>query len=73
MQATNKAYGEKSMLECFLHIYKNEGMKGLWRGVVPTAQRAAVCVGVEVPVYDMTKKHLLLSNMVGDNVLNHLM
>ncbi|KAH0631023.1 hypothetical protein JD844_004486 [Phrynosoma platyrhinos] len=40
-------------------------------GVVPTAQRAAIVVGVELPVYDITKKHLILSGLVGDTILTH--
>lgn len=44
-----------------------------WQGVVPTAQRAAIVVGVELPVYDITKKHLILSGLVGDTVLTHFM
>ncbi|XP_017713048.1 PREDICTED: brain mitochondrial carrier protein 1 [Rhinopithecus bieti] len=40
-------------------------------GVVPTAQRAAIVVGVELPVYDITKKHLILSGMMGDTILTH--
>ncbi|EHB01946.1 Brain mitochondrial carrier protein 1 [Heterocephalus glaber] len=41
------------------------------QGVVPTAQRAAIVVGVELPVYDITKKHLILSGMMGDTILTH--
>jgi hypothetical protein len=32
-------------------MYTNEGLKGLWRGGVPTAQRAAVIAGVQVSLY----------------------
>ena len=41
------------------------------QGVVPTAQRAAIVVGVELPVYDITKKHLILSGVMGDTILTH--
>uniref|UniRef100_A0A7N5JEH8 Solute carrier family 25 member 14 n=1 Tax=Ailuropoda melanoleuca TaxID=9646 RepID=A0A7N5JEH8_AILME len=41
------------------------------KGVVPTAQRAAIVVGVELPVYDITKKHLILSGVMGDTILTH--
>ena len=50
-------------------IYTNK--QGLWRGVFPTAQGAAVIVGVELPVYDITKKHLILSGVMGDTILTH--
>lgn len=45
----------------------------LVQGVVPTAQRAAIVVGVELPVYDITKKHLIMSGMMGDTILTHFM
>lgn len=44
-----------------------------FQGVIPTAQRAAIVVGVELPVYDITKKHLILSGLMGDTVLTHFM
>lgn len=45
----------------------------LLQGVIPTAQRAAIVVGVELPVYDITKKHLLRSGGMGDTILTHFM
>lgn len=72
MQAKNAECVQKGMITCFLDMYKTEGVKGLWRGVGPTAQRAAVVAGVELPVYDITKKHLIRADFMGDNVLNHL-
>uniref|UniRef100_A0A3P9IV81 Solute carrier family 25 member 30 n=1 Tax=Oryzias latipes TaxID=8090 RepID=A0A3P9IV81_ORYLA len=50
---------------------------GLWcsspPGVSLTAQRAAIVVGVELPVYDITKKHLILSGYMGDTVYTHFL
>lgn len=43
------------------------------QGVIPTAQRAAIVVGVELPVYDITKKHLIGSGMMGDTIMTHFM
>ncbi|RXN14465.1 kidney mitochondrial carrier 1-like protein [Labeo rohita] len=60
-----------SMMSNFINIYQTEGTRGLWRGVIPTAQRAAIVVGVELPVYDITKKHLIRSGLMGDTVLTH--
>ncbi|XP_028671806.1 brain mitochondrial carrier protein 1 [Erpetoichthys calabaricus] len=60
-----------SMIANFLDIYHQEGTRGLWRGVLLTAQRAAIVVGVELPVYDITKKHLILSGLMGDTVYTH--
>ena len=43
------------------------------QGVSLTAQRAAIVVGVELPVYDLTKKHLILSGLMGDTVYTHFL
>jgi len=70
MQAqTGRANHELSLAACFIDVYRNEGLNGLWRGVGPTAQRAAVVVGVELPVYDCTKHRLL--PYLSDGVYNH--
>ncbi|XP_054717931.1 kidney mitochondrial carrier protein 1-like [Uloborus diversus] len=73
LQAHKEAYSQKGMFRCFLDIYGSEGIKGLWRGVCPTAQRAAVCAGVELPVYDITKRNLILSGAMADNVSTHFL
>ncbi|XP_060688527.1 brain mitochondrial carrier protein 1 [Hemiscyllium ocellatum] len=62
-----------SMIGNFINIYQQEGTKGLWRGVSLTAQRAAIVVGVELPVYDITKKHIILSGFMGDTVYTHFL
>ncbi|XP_042709284.2 brain mitochondrial carrier protein 1 isoform X3 [Chrysemys picta bellii] len=70
MQAQGSLF-QGGMIGSFIDIYQQEGTRGLWRGVVPTAQRAAIVVGVELPVYDITKKHLILSGFMGDTILAH--
>ncbi|NXS12891.1 UCP5 protein, partial [Neodrepanis coruscans] len=70
MQAQGSLF-QGGMIGSFIDIYQQEGTRGLWRGVVPTAQRAAIVVGVELPVYDITKKHLILSGLMGDTILAH--
>ncbi|KAL1124085.1 hypothetical protein AAG570_001855 [Ranatra chinensis] len=62
-------HGERNLFGCFVDVYKNEGVRGLWRGVGPTSQRAAVIAAVELPVYDFCK-HALLSTF-GDKITNH--
>ncbi|KAK6485435.1 kidney mitochondrial carrier protein 1 isoform X2 [Huso huso] len=59
------------MIGNFIDIYQQEGTRGLWKGVSLTAQRAAIVVGVELPVYDLTKKHLIKSGHMGDTVYTH--
>ncbi|RZF43034.1 hypothetical protein LSTR_LSTR001212 [Laodelphax striatellus] len=58
-----------SLVSCFLDVYRHEGITGLWRGVGPTAQRAAVIAAVELPVYDFCKQQLL--PVFGDRITNH--
>lgn len=60
-----------SLVSCFKDLYTHEGISGLWKGVNPTAQRAAVIAGVELPVYDLCKSHLM--GTFGDHIANHFM
>ena len=61
-----------SVFECFRDIYVKEGLRGLWRGVTPTAQRAAVVAGVQLPVYDWAKIFLAENGIVQNGTSNHL-
>ena len=44
-----------------MQIVRREGVLGLWRGVGPTVQRAAIITASQIPSYDHTK-HTLLNN-----------
>ena len=43
------------------------------QGVGPTAQRAAVVAGVELPAYDLCKKHIIRSGFLGDTKETHFL
>ncbi|OXU30292.1 hypothetical protein TSAR_016709 [Trichomalopsis sarcophagae] len=58
-----------TLMGCFQDVYHHEGVRGLWRGVGPTAQRAAVIAAVELPIYDFSKKELI--PYIGDSISNH--
>ncbi|KAL8595989.1 hypothetical protein ACOMHN_018301 [Nucella lapillus] len=73
MQATGSQTHCDNMLCSFVKIYKTEGVAGLWRGVGPTAQRAAVVAGVELPAYDLCKKHIIRSGFLGDTKETHFL
>ncbi|KAG7311894.1 hypothetical protein JYU34_002979 [Plutella xylostella] len=60
---------KRNIVRCFISIYEAEGVRGLWRGVGPTSQRAAVIAAVELPVYDACKKRLAVT--MGDTPVNH--
>lgn len=71
MQVKGNSVTQKSLAHCFKEIYKKEGVRGLWKGVGPTANRAATIAAVELPVYDFCK--LQLMSAFGDHVANHFM
>ncbi|GFR57836.1 kidney mitochondrial carrier protein 1 [Elysia marginata] len=73
MQAKSSKPGCDNMLCSFVKIYQQEGIGGLWRGVGPTAQRAAIVAGVELPAYDIAKKHIILSGYLGDTKETHFL
>lgn len=68
---TSSVATNQGMLLAFSDIYKMEGFKGLYRGVGPTAQRASIIAGVELPVYDFSKKHIIQSGFLKDNPTTH--
>ncbi|XP_022088031.1 kidney mitochondrial carrier protein 1-like [Acanthaster planci] len=72
MQAQGASFANTNgMISSFVNIFQEEGTRGLWRGVVPTAQRAAVVAGVELPVYDWCKKWIIDKKWLGDTVSTH--
>uniref|UniRef100_A0A2K5P6Q7 Solute carrier family 25 member 14 n=1 Tax=Cercocebus atys TaxID=9531 RepID=A0A2K5P6Q7_CERAT len=58
MQAQGSLFQE-NMIGSFIDMYQQKGTRGLWRGVVPTVQHAAIVVG----------KYLILSGMMEDTTL----
>jgi len=62
---------QRTMFSMFADIYQQEGFKGLYRGVGPTAQRASVIAGVELPVYDWCKRKFITLGILGDTAWNH--
>ncbi|XP_067007359.1 mitochondrial uncoupling protein Bmcp isoform X2 [Anabrus simplex] len=61
--------GQRGLIGSFQDVYRHEGLGGLWRGVGPTAQRAAIIAAVELPVYDLCKHHLM--GTFGNHISNH--
>lgn len=69
MQVQGRGPNRIPLYTCFYEIYRCEGFKGLYRGVMPTSQRAMTIAAVELPVYDFCKHYLL--DTVGDRPVNH--
>ena len=53
------AYVEKGVLHSLIHIYKNESVKGLFRGVDASMLRTGVGSAVQLPSYEIIKTNLL--------------
>lgn len=73
MQSNGITYKNKGVFFSFYEIYKNEGIKGLYRGTAPNAQRTAVIAAAELASYDSTKQYLLKSLAFEDNLLVHFL
>jgi len=58
-----------NVFKCFRYIYIHEGIGSLWKGVVPTSQRAAIIAAVELPIYDYCKYKLMA--IFGNHIFNH--
>lgn len=69
MQVQGREKISLPLYKCFYEIYRCEGIQGLYRGVMPTSQRAMTIAAVELPVYDLCKHYLL--DTVGDRPVNH--
>lgn len=62
MQADMGSAGKpryRHVFHAFSDIYAHEGLRGLWKGVSPTVQRAAVVASVELASYDECKELLV--------------
>jgi solute carrier family 25 protein 14/30 len=71
--ASDSAYSRrKSCAKYFQQIYREEGVHGLYRGVVPTAHRAMVVAGVLLPSYDFFKDSFLQSGYMRDTTSTHI-
>ena len=62
MQSNTTQGLERGLLNVGRDIVTREGVRGLWRGVFPTAQRAALVAGVQLPVYDFIKAEIISSD-----------
>lgn len=61
----------KGTLDAFVQITRQEGIRGLWRGVGPTVQRAAIISASQIPSYDHTKHTLLNNNYMHEGLRLH--
>jgi len=59
LQGGETRYQYTGLMDAFVSIVKGEGWKGLYKGVVPTTQRATLITLLTLPTYDFAKKVLL--------------
>lgn len=61
----------RGTVDAFLKIPREEGFGGLYRGIGPTVQRAAIINGTGIAAYDHTKHLLLTQSALGDTSATH--
>jgi hypothetical protein len=66
MAGTGSGPRYKNVFDAFSQIWQHEGVRGMYKGVSPTVQRAAIVAGVELASYDECKtllvRHLQFSD-----------
>ncbi|BAF14841.1 Os04g0449000, partial [Oryza sativa Japonica Group] len=59
------------IFDAFTKIVRAEGFRGLWKGVVPNAQRAFLVNMGELTCYDQAKHFIIRKQICGDNLYAH--
>ena len=60
----------KNVVDALVRIFREEGLTALWRGAVPTIQRAMVVTGTQLSSYSQAKE-AILANGVRDGPVCH--
>lgn len=60
-QFDNSSLKYNNAYQAFISILKDEGIKGLYKGVVPTMLRAGVLASAELATYDVLKEFIAIS------------
>jgi len=61
-----------SIFHALTTIWHEEGLRGLYKGVIPTSSRAAVIAASELAVYDESKHVIQSSRLLDDGFPTHL-
>ncbi|XP_030829418.1 mitochondrial substrate carrier family protein ucpB-like [Strongylocentrotus purpuratus] len=62
----------RGFLHAFTDIAKAEGLRGLYRGTIPTVQRAMILTAAQVPTYDHTKHTMLNLGLMEEGLKLHI-
>lgn len=71
MQADRTGTRYRSLGGALAQILREEGVKGYYKGSVPTIYRAFVVNAAELATYDTVKAFFLHRNWLGDTLANH--
>lgn len=62
-----------SSLAAYRHIVTHEGVKGLWKGLMPNVMRNSIINACELVSYDVFKTQLITRGLLTDNMPCHLL
>lgn len=71
MQAAGAASPYTGAMNAYATIARQEGVKGLWRGVSPNVARLSVVNCTEIVVYDIIKSWIMYKGLMTDGVPCH--
>ncbi|MFH4976031.1 hypothetical protein AB6A40_002740 [Gnathostoma spinigerum] len=63
----------KHIFEAVFKIYREEGLRALWRGCLPTIVRAMVVNACQLATYSQSKEQILQSRCLQDGLLCHFL
>ncbi|XP_061686142.1 mitochondrial brown fat uncoupling protein 1 isoform X2 [Syngnathoides biaculeatus] len=58
-------------MQAYKHIFRNEGLRGLWKGTLPNITRNALVNCTELVTYDLIKEAILRHRLMSDNLPCH--
>lgn len=61
----------KSVFDALIRIYREEGLKTLWRGATPTMGRAMVVNAAQLATYSQAKQFILGTGYIKDGIFCH--
>lgn len=62
----------RNFFHALLYIYREEGIRGLYRGVMPTVLRASLLTSSQLSSYDHSKHMILSRGLANDGPLVHI-
>lgn len=66
-----RSAGDAGVIDAGRNIYRNEGIRGFWRGWRPNVTRAALVNLGELATYDEAKRFVMRVTGYGDGVVTH--